>query len=51
MEKLEGEEELILFKYSRIFLTLSYLKIHLALHFNNHEHPYKGVSMEFCQQK
>ena len=51
MEKLEGEEELILFKYSRIFLTLSYLKIHLALHFSNHEHPYKGISRESCQQK
>ena len=51
MEKLEGEEEPILFKYSRIFLILPYLKIHLALHFNNHEHPYKGSSMDSCQQK
>ena len=51
MEKLERGEELNLFKYIGIFLTLSYLKIRLVLYFSNCEYPYKRISIESCQQK
>lgn len=51
MEKLERGEELNLFRYFGMFLTLSYLKIHLVLYFSDCEYPHKRFSMESCQQK